>query len=113
MNKLCQILNDNINLDYDISFYIKQTPEDMISYDYYNLNDTINYICDNLYDNIIGINYDMIIDNNNNNNNNNDNDNINNDNIKIVFLYNDRKCTITKKYWIDDYLYWILYIDLI
>jgi hypothetical protein len=100
MNKLCQIINDNINLDYDISFYIKQTPEDMISYDYYNLDDTINYICDNLYDNIIGINSDMIIYDNN-------------DNIKIVFLYNDRKCTITKKYWTDEYLYWILYIDLI
>jgi hypothetical protein len=109
MNKLCQIINDNINLDYDISFYIKQTPEDMISYDYYNLDDTINYICDNLYDNIIGINSDMIIYNNNDNNNNDNN----NDNIKIVFLYNDRKCTITKKYWTDEYLYWILYIDLI
>ena len=24
MNKLCQILNDNINLDYNISFYIKK-----------------------------------------------------------------------------------------
>lgn len=98
MNKLCDILNDNINLDYDISFYIKQSGEDIISYNYNDPYETIDYIINKLNEKIFKYNYDMIIDY---------------DNFKITFLYNDRKCTIIKQLWCYEYLYWILYIDLI
>jgi len=71
MNKLCEILNENINLNYDISFYVKQTGEDIISYNYDDPYETIEYICDKLFDKISDYNYDMIIDY---------------DNYKITFL---------------------------
>ena len=98
MNELCQILNDNINLNYDISFYVKQSDEDIISYNCDDPYDTIEYICNNLNEKLFKYNYDMIIDYNN---------------YKITFLYNDRKCTITNKSLNNNYLYWILYIDLL
>lgn len=98
MNKLCDILNDNINLDYDISFYIKQTGEDIISYNYDDPYETIDYICHILYEKLFDYNYDMIVDY---------------ENFKITFIYNNRKCTIIKQLWAQNYLYWILYIDLI
>ena len=98
MNKLCQILNDNINLDYDISFYIKQSDEDIISYNYNDPYETVDYIFDKLNELLFKYNYDMIIDYYN---------------YKITFLYNDRRCTITNNFLNNNYLYWILNIDLI
>ena len=98
MNKLCQILNDNINLDYNISFYIKQSEEDFISYNYNDPYETIEYICDKLTELLINYNQDIIIDYNNN---------------KIMLLYNYRQCTIIKEELFNNCLYWILYIDLI
>jgi hypothetical protein len=98
MNKLCQILNDNINLDYDIAFYIKQSDEDFISYNYNDPYETIEYICDKLTELLINNNQDIIIDYNNN---------------KIILLYNYRRCTIIKEVLFNNCLYWILYINLI
>ncbi len=98
MNELCEILIDNINLNYDISFYIKQSGEDIISYNCEDPYDTIDYIYNQLNEKIFEYNYDIIIDYYN---------------YKITFLYNDRKCTITKKTLNNNCLYWILYIDLI
>jgi hypothetical protein len=98
MNKLCQILNDNINLDYDIVFYIKQSDEDFISYNYNDPYDTIEYICNKLTELLINNNQDIIIDYENN---------------KIMLLYNNRQCTIIKHELFNNCLYWILYINLI
>ena len=98
MNKLCQILNDNINLNYDITFYIKQSGEDNISYNCDDPYDTIDYINNNLNEKLFKYNYDTIIDYYN---------------YKITFLYNDRRCTITNKFLNNNCSYWILYIDLI
>ena len=98
MNELCEILNNNINLHYDICFYIKQSGEDIISYNCEDPYDTIDYIYNKLNEKIFKYNYDIIIDYYN---------------YKIIFLYNDRKCTITKKTLNNNCLYWILYIDLI
>ncbi len=98
MNKLCQILNDNINLDYDIVFYIKQSDEDYISYNYNDPYETIEYICDKLTELLLNNNQDIIIDYSNN---------------KIILLYNNRQCTIIKHELLNNCLYWILYINLI
>ena len=98
MNKLCEILKDNINLDYNISFYIKQTDEDIISFNSDDPYDTIEYICNKLTELLINNNQDIIIDYENN---------------KIMLLYNYRRCTIIKHELFNNCLYWILYIDLI
>ena len=97
MNKLCEILKDNINLDYNISFYIKQTDEDIISFNSDDPYDTIDYICNNLKSLLLNYYQDIIIYYNNNSN--------------IIILYNKRQCTITKQNL--NSIYWILYIDLI
>ena len=98
MNKLCQILNDNINLDYNISFYIKQSEEDFISYNYNDTYDTIDYISTKLNELLINYNKDIIIDYNN---------------YKITLLYYNRRCTIINQELYNNCQYWILYIDLI
>ena len=96
MNKLCEILKDNINLDYNISFYIKQTDEDIISFNCDDPSEVIDYIS-NILPKLLLNNYQDII--------------IINNNFNIIILYNKRKCIITKKNL--NSIYWILYIDLI
>ena len=99
MNKLCEILKDNINLDYNISYYIKQSDEDIISFNCDDPYDTIDYICENLKNILLNYYQDIIIYYNNNSN--------------IIILYNKRQCTITKQFLNNNCIYWILYIDLI
>lgn len=98
MNKLCEIIKNNINLDYDISFYIKQSGEDIISYNYNDPYDTIDYISTKLNELLINYNKDIIIDYNN---------------YKITLLYYNRRCTIINQELYNNCQYWILYIDLI
>ena len=83
---------------YDIIFYIKQSDEDYISYNYNDPYETIEYICDKLTELLLNNNQDIIIDYSNN---------------KIILLYNNRQCTIIKHELLNNCLYWILYINLI
>ena len=98
MNKLCEIIKNNINLDYNISYYIKQSDEDIISYNCNDPYDTIDYISTKLNELLINYNKDIIIDYNN---------------YKITLLYYNRRCTIINQELYNNCQYWILYIDLI
>ena len=97
MDILCKFIQDNINNDYDIGYYVRQSSGELISYDILNYNDTIEYICDNLHYYFNKYNYDIII-----------NEEIPN----VSFIINKRKCSIHKQYHnYSNILYWVLYIE--
>lgn len=98
MDDLCKFIYDNINLNYDISYYIEHSNGDVISYDPYDIHDTIDYITSSLHYYFNKHIYDIFI---------------NLDNKLIVsFITNNRKCDIMKVK-INHKNYWILYIHLI
>jgi hypothetical protein len=98
MDDLCKFIYDNINLNYDISYYIEHSNGDVISYDPNDINDTIDYITSSLHYYFNKHIYDIFI---------------NLDNKLIVsFITNNRKCDIMKVK-INHKKYWILYIHLI
>lgn len=95
MNKLCNFIDNNINLDYDIIYYIKQSNEDLIGFNNYDNKDTVDYVINKLSTYFYKKDYDIIS---------------YYYNKKIMFFYNDSKCIITSKVLHDNYIYWILEI---
>jgi hypothetical protein len=95
MNNLCNFIINSIQYEYDITYYIKQSQQDLISYNYNDNFETVEYICDSIHDYFNSYNYDIIIDYNE---------------PLITFIYNNHKCEITIKKFFDDSLYWILSI---
>jgi hypothetical protein len=90
MNKLCNFIDNNINLDYDISYYIKQSNEDLIGFNIYDNYDTVDYVINKLNSYFYKKDYDIIFFYHNK---------------KIMFFYNNSKCIIT-----SNNMYWILEI---
>lgn len=95
MNFICRFIDNNINLEYDISYYVKQSNEDLISYNYLDNFDKINYVKDYLYNYFYYKNNNILFEYHDDN---------------IIFIYNNHKCIIKSKIWPDNSLYWILEI---
>lgn len=96
MNNICYYITDTIKNNYEnISYYIKQSQQDLISYNYTDNFEIVEYICDSIHEYFYKYNYDIIIDYNK---------------PLITFIYNNYKCDITNKIWFDDSLYWVLII---
>ena len=60
MDKLCDFIINNIQ--YNITYYIKQSQQDLISYNYYDNFETVEYVCDTIHNYFNKYNYDIIID---------------------------------------------------
>jgi hypothetical protein len=95
MDKLCNLIVEN-NYDYDIIYYIKQSNIDLISYDYTDNFEIVEYVCNTINDYFNNYKYDILIDYNK---------------PLITFIYNNYKCDITIKKWYDNSLYWVLNIS--
>lgn len=97
MNKICEFIIDSITNDYDeITYYIKQSQQDLISYNYYDTLETIDYICDSIHEYFNKYNYEIII---------------NYNELLITFIYKNYKYDISSKILFDECLYWILTIS--
>ena len=94
MDKLCDFIIDNIQ--YNITYYIKQSQQDLISYNPDDNFETVEYICDTIHNYFNKYNYYIIIDYNK---------------PLITFIYNTHKCDITSNNLFDGSLYWILTIS--
>jgi hypothetical protein len=93
MDKVCNFIINTIHYEYDITYYIKQSQQDLISYDYTDNFQTVEYIYDSIHDYFNKYNYDISI----------------NYNVPIVtFTYKNHKCDIYIKEWFDNSLYWVL-----
>jgi hypothetical protein len=93
MNSLCNFIINTTQYEYDITYYIKQSKLDLISYNYTDNFEVVEYVCDSIHDYFNNYNYDVIID------------------YKeplITFIYKNHKCNITIKNLFDDSLYWVL-----
>ena len=88
-------IRDNIKNNYDITYYIKQSQQDLISYNYNDNFDIVEYVCDSIHEYFNNYNYDIIIDYNE---------------PLITFIYKNKKCDISTKLWFDGSLYWNLTI---
>jgi hypothetical protein len=95
MDKLCKIILDN-EYNYNIKYYIKQSNIDLISYDYSNNFEIVDYVCNSIHDYFSNYKYDIIIDYNE---------------PIITFIYKKYKCDITIINWYDNSLYWVLNIS--
>ena len=96
MDKICEfIINANNDLNsYNIKYYVKQSGEDLISYDYFNNFEATEYISDKLHEYFYKYNYDIVKYYNN---------------ASICFIYNKNEYLISSKLFNNDY-YWILSI---
>ena len=98
MNILCDYIINSIQYDYDITYYIKQSKQDRISYDSTDNFEIVEYVCDSIHDYFNEYNYNIIIDYNE---------------PLITFIYKNHKCDITIKNWYDNSLYWVLSMSII
>ena len=98
MNKICEFIINNYEYNYNISYYIKQSQQDLISYDPTDNFDIVNYICDSIHDYFNTYKYDIFIDYKE---------------PAITVIYKNHKCIITIKTWYDNTLYWILSMSII
>ncbi len=96
MDKVCNFIVNTIHYNYDITYYIKQSNQDLISYDYTDNFEIVEYICDSIHDYFNDYNYEVSI---------NYNEGI------VTFIYKTHKCNISIKKWYDNSLYWILDIS--
>ena len=89
----------NINeIDNNITYYIKQTKQDLISYNTSDNFEIVEYVCDSIHDYFNNYKYEIIID------------------YKeplITFIYKNHKFNITIKNLFNNSLYWILDISLL
>lgn len=98
MNILCNYIIQSIQYEYNITYYIKQSQQDLISYDSTDNFEIVEYICDSIHDYFNTYNYEIIID------------------YKeplISFIYKNHKCDIAIKKWYDNSLYWVLSMSVI
>lgn len=99
MNKLCDYIIYSINnSENNITYYIKQSQLDLISYDPSNNFEIVDYVCDSIHDFFNIYTYDIIIDYNQ---------------PLITFIHENYKCDINSRYLFDGSLYWILTISIL
>jgi len=98
MDKICNYIIDGFEYENDITYYIKLSNQDLISHDYNDNFNVVEYVCDTINDYFINYKYDIIIDYSK---------------PLITFIYNNHKCDITNKLWFDGNIYWVLIISYI
>jgi hypothetical protein len=97
MDKLCNLIIEN-NYEHDITYYIKQSNLDLISYNHNDNFETIDYIYNSIQDYFTNYKYDIII---------------NYNKPLLTFIYKNYKCDISTIKWYDNSLYWILNIKIL
>jgi hypothetical protein len=95
MDKLCRLISEN-NYKNDITYYIKQSNIDLISYDNTDNFEIVDYVCNSIHDYFNEYKYDIILDYNK---------------PLITFIYKNYKCDITIRKLYDNSLYWVLSIS--